>query len=97
MIIAAAIKIAGVVCFIPAPARHHDVLRGLLDGFVSRTDRGYLEETQGFVTDSGIFLNRIEAMKHALECEQGTPRRDKILATGYRAYDGDELFSEDLW
>lgn len=97
MIIAAAIKIADVVCFIPAPARHHNVLHSLMQCFNGRTDRGYLEETQGFVTDSGIFLDRIEAMKHALECGQGTPRRDKILATGYNTYNGDELFSEDLW
>lgn len=97
MIVAAAIKISGVVCSLPRPARHHDVLRGLLHGFVSRTDRGYLEETQGFLTDQGIFLNRAEAMKHVIECGQGTPRRDELISTGYSAYNGDELFSEDLW
>ncbi|MNK14308.1 hypothetical protein D3C87_324120 [compost metagenome] len=97
MIIAAAIKIADVVCFIPNPARHHNVLHSLMESFTSRTDKGYMQETQGFLTDTGVFLDRTEAMKHALECGQGTPRRDRILATGYRAYNGDGLYSEDLW
>lgn len=97
MIIAAAIKIAGVVCFISAPARHHDILRGMKRGFTSRTDCGYMEETQGFLTDKGIFLNRTEAMQHALECGQGTPRRDTMLFIQPNAYNGPELFSEDLW
>jgi hypothetical protein len=25
---------------------------------------------QGFVTDTGVFLNRIEALQHAIECRQ---------------------------
>lgn len=97
MIIAAAIKIGDVVTFIPAPARHHDVLRGLKDNFKGRTDQGYLCETQGFLTSSGLFLNRSEAYEHALACGQGLPRRKAILAEGYQAYNGTELFSEDLW
>jgi hypothetical protein len=32
-------------------------------------------QTEGFVTDEGIFLNRIEAGKHALECGQITNLR----------------------
>lgn len=97
MIIAAAIKIADLVCFIPSPARHHNVLHSLMQSFNGRTDRGYMEETQGFLTDSGEFLNRSEAYKHALECGQGTPRRDALIFGGKIVYDGNKLYSEDLW
>lgn len=96
MIVAAAIKISGVVCSLPRPARHHDILRGLLVGF-RRTDRGYREETQGFITGDGIFLNRKQAYLHVQDCKQGTPRRDSILFINPQAYNGDELYSEDLW
>ena len=97
MIIAAAIKIADVVCFIPAPARHHNVLHSLAKSFNGRTDRGYTEETQGFVTDEGVFLNRQHAYQHALWCGQGIPRRDELLSGGHNVYNGDSLYSEDLW
>lgn len=96
MIVAAAIKIGDVVCSLPRPARHADILRSLLVGF-RRTDRGYREETQGFITNDGRFLNRQEAYLDAMQCGQGTPRRDAILSTGYNAYNGEELYSEDLW
>lgn len=93
MIIAAAIKIADVVCFIPRPARHHHVLHSLAKSFNGRTDGGYTEEVQGFVTDSGDFLDREEAMKHALECNQTLVGRIR----NPNSYNGPELFSEDLW
>jgi hypothetical protein len=89
MIIAAAIKIADVICFIPAPARHHHVLHSLAKSFKGRTDRGYTEEVQGFVTDTGLFLNREDAHQYASQQEQ------MIRKPG--GYDGPELFSEDLW
>ena len=41
---------------------------------------------QGFVTDKGIFLDRVEAGEHALECKQ-----IKKLSWGKN------LYSEDLW
>lgn len=97
MIIAAAVKIADVVCYIPAPARHHNILHSLSKSFSKRTDRGYLEETQGFITDTGEFLNREDAMKHVISCGQGTPRRHSLLCENKTTYSGPKLFSEDLW
>jgi len=76
----------------PQPARHHNIIQHRLMDFYSDD-----ENEEGFLTDSGIFLGRKEAYRHAINCGQGTPRRDAILATGYPAYNGDELFSEDLW
>jgi hypothetical protein len=89
MIIAAAIKIADVVCFIPKPARHHNVLHSLSKSFKGRTDRGYTEEVQGFVTDTGLFLNREDAHQYASQRGQINRKND--------GYDGSKLFSEDLW
>lgn len=79
MIAAAAIRTAkGVIRTMPPPARHHTILRTMSLG--SRRDA-----EQGFVTDTGEFLNRSAAAAHALECGQVTelPTMD--------------LFSEDLW
>lgn len=95
MIIAAAIKIADIVCFIPRPARHHHVLHSLSKSFKARTDRGYQKEVQGFVTDRGEFLDRLSAMKHVLGCGQALVGR--ITNPNPNAYMGPELFSEDLW
>jgi hypothetical protein len=93
MIIAAAIKIADVVCFIPKPARHHNVLHSLSKSFKGRTDRGYTEEVQGFLTDEGEFLDRLDAMGHCLNCGQTFVGRIR----NPNSYMGPELFSEDLW
>jgi hypothetical protein len=97
VISAAAIKFGDLVCHLPQPARHHDVLRAVKRMFNGRSDEGHMSERQGFITDKGEFLNREQAYIHARECGQGTPRRDASLAEGYAAYNGKELFSEDLW
>jgi hypothetical protein len=91
MIIAAAIKFGDVICFVPSPGRHHNVLQGLHDNHSKRT-KGYDSEVQGFITHTGVFLDRREAFKHVKEWGQKMQRRE---GPGY--YDGDELYSEDLW
>ena len=52
-----------------------------------------LEKTQGFINHKGEFLDRKEALKHALECGQ--------LSETHRYYQEDhninELYSEDLY
>lgn len=89
MIVAAAIKIADVVCYIPAPHRHHHIIHSLSKSFNGRTDKGYNEEVQGFITSNGVFMDRKEAYKHACLCGQ--------LNRQPGGYNGDELYSEDLW
>lgn len=95
MIVAAAVKINNAVISMAAPARHHDILRAIVSLYEpgSRPSWTYAEEEQGFVTNKGEFLGRREAFNHARNCGQGTPRR----RTAPGNYEGDELFSEDLW
>jgi len=89
-IIASAIKFGDLVCFLPQPARHHHILRSVMSNFKGRTDAGYLGEVQGFLNDEGRFMDRRAAYIEAHNCKQLKPRR-------VGEYDGDELFSEDLW
>ena len=99
MIVAAAIRINHLVCSMAQPARHHDILRqiaGLYDP-AERPPHSYEAETQGFITDKGVFLPRRDALRHCVECGQGLPRREKLLLTKPNSYQGQELFSEDLW
>ena len=91
MIVSAAIKINHLILSMPQPARHHDILRqisGLFDPR-DRPSHSYESEVQGFLTDTGEFLNRRDAFKRANECGQSLLRRG--------GFAGDELFSEDLW
>lgn len=101
MIVAAAIRFparppaADLICHVPAPGRHHNVLHSLWhqfsDGKGERTHESYAGEVQGFVTDSGEFLDRRAAFQHVKECGQPMIRK---MGAGYQ---GDELYSEDLW
>jgi hypothetical protein len=105
MIVAAAIRfpakpdpykpeIKDLIMFVPRPGRHHNVAHSLHYSFEEpheRTHRSYSGEVQGFLTDTGEFLGRREALIHARECGQPMLRQ---MGVGYQ---GDELFSEDLW
>ena len=97
MIVAAAIRINHAVISMAQPARHHDILRqinGLYDP-EKRPHWTYENETQGFITDKGVFLGRCEAMQHCLDNGQILARR--IADVNPNRYNGEELFSEDLW
>lgn len=81
-IVSVAISAFGVVASLPAPARHGDVLRKLQDfnPIVVRGDR------QGFLTNTGRYVNRRDAAVIALAARQV----DKLIAAP-------DLYSEDLW
>jgi hypothetical protein len=52
-----------------------------------------INEVQGFINHKGEFLNRKEALAHAIECGQLTETHRY-----YREDNGiDELYSEDLY
>ena len=70
----------GEVFAISKPARHHMVIRALVDAGKPEHAKG----EQGFITESGIFLNREQAALHAFANEQCT-------------YVGRTLCSENLW
>ena len=79
-----AIMYAGKLYSLPAPKRHHDVIRSIPGG-VKGPDK------QGFVLADGTFLGRKEAMTLA-ETNGQLKRR-----AGKEFYQGPELYSEDLW
>lgn len=66
---------------LPAPNRHHDVIR-MIGGT-------HGQEVQGFLDANGTFLNRKIAF--VIAQQTGQLNRDP------NGYQGPELFSEDLW
>lgn len=81
-IVAAACQIEGLTISLPAPARHHDILRSMWAAGIKG------EKAQGFLDHRGVFLGRRAAMITAHAWGQ--------LAEG-EFQDGGELFSEHLW
>ena len=86
-IIAAAIQIEGVTLSLPQPARHGQVLHaceGLVEPHMLRP------ATQGFLTSTGRFVNRVQAKQiaHMAGQPQMRPENERH---------GRDLFSEDLW
>lgn len=75
-----AIRYAGKTYSLPKPNRHHHVIRMI--GGISGPD------IQGFLDDSGVFLNRADALEVALRAGQVLDI-DNVRAG--------RLFSEDLW
>ena len=69
---------------LPAPNRHHHVLRAM-------SAQGIISGKEGFLTDMGTFVDRKVALVYALTNKQVKPKRDEY------SYWGHELFSEDLW
>lgn len=81
---AAAISYEGLIFSVERPARHHDVLALMSTRGVKGTAG---KSVQGFLTDSGHFVDRKEAKRIARAAEQLLPR----------ASASDSLFSEDVW
>lgn len=81
-IVAAAIKQGGVVCFVPRPGRHCDVIRQMAAAGFPTPING----KQGFLTDEGQFVERRVALGIAEIAHQLLPGKGH-----------GELFSEDVW
>jgi len=81
-IVAAAIKQGNVICSVPAPGRHCDVIRTMAHAGFPIPINGL----QGFLTDEGQFVERRVALGIA-ECA-----RQLLPGKGHG-----ELFSEDVW
>lgn len=84
-IVAAAIMYQGKVYSLPAPARHHDVIRHIAEA-TGETSIG--ENEQGFLDDLGQFLRRRPAMLVAQRAGQLLSNRAPVLR---------ELYSENVW
>lgn len=102
MIVRAAIMRDGGVWSVPMPGRHCHVLDLMRTYHLPKRvavlvdvdiDRSFDVEVgppdvHGFLTDTGMFLDRAQALRHAAECGQ-VPNDWKQKHR--------ELFSEDLW
>lgn len=82
----AAIRFKGQTYALPAPARHHDVIRHICSITNEPTVTAYGDD-QGFVDDQGRYLTREEAFIVAHTSRQ-TKRRCEV---------GAQLYSEDVW
>lgn len=92
MIVAVALECNGMIFTMPPPNRHHNLLH-----WWSPDSDMEVEFTQGFITDEGIFLDRKKAYLHCIIVNQPLVRRNQLLSEGKDVYNGDKLFSEDLW
>lgn len=79
----AAIRAGDIIFKVKRPYRHHHVLGVMRLRNVKNPQRA----TQGFVTSTGRFVDRIEARRIAHDAGQLLPTASK----------GDRLFTEDLW
>lgn len=83
MIKAAAARHNGVVYWVPRPGRHDAVLQKIV---ADLNLSSLCCDEQGFITEDGKFVNRIEAADIAIKCEQ-------IEKLNWPP----NLYSEDLW
>lgn len=81
----------GVAYSLPAPNRHHNVLWSMPPKVRDADDETESRDVQGFLLEDGTFVDRKEAYIIAT----GTGQINRRQYPG--SYQGDQLFSEDLW
>jgi hypothetical protein len=83
-----AIRFGGLIYSLPAPNRHHDVIRHIVTttGAASVDSLG---DDQGFLDSAGRYLRRRQAL--------GVAQRAGQLKPGTMGPKLGELYSEDLW
>ena len=92
MIIASAIKLTDGRVFVGK--RHGDCFKNLMDIYIStgmeheEARKLHFNCTQGFITDSLVFLDRKQAYFEACKCDQF--KNKEVPPTAY-------LISEDIW
>lgn len=87
MITHVAIRFHGKIYSLPAPNRHHDVIRHIAEETGARFVDAHGED-QGFLDDKGQYYNRKQALVHALINNQVKDPNNIRLQM---------LFSEDVW
>jgi len=65
--------------------RHHNILTNMTNQNYNKPIKGI----QGFITEEMVFLNRKDALQHAIECNQIKPEDVEMYNIG--------LDSSDLW
>lgn len=86
-IVAAALKFGEIIVSQPPPARHHTLLRGMFDIIGKNEAVPIGADDQGFLTNTGRFVDRKEAAELAVFAGQITMTK----------FQPNTLFSEDLW
>ena len=82
MITGVAIKLENEIWSLPKPARHNHVIQLIIEKTILNRVAGI----QGFITDKGEFLDRVQGAKYAIGCGQ----IEKLKWAP-------NLYSEDLW
>ena len=95
MIVAAALWYDGLILTMPRPNRHRDIIRKFYS--VVHDYDASLDFEQGFINNNGVFYTREAAYKHCQAIGQPLTRRIALLESYQNVYNGEELFSEDLW
>ena len=75
MITHVAIKQDGKIWSLPNPKRHHHIIALMISDRVNPYDS---IQVQGFLTDTGEFLTREAAAKHAYDCDQVSTKFNKL-------------------
>ncbi len=92
MITHVAIRFRNKVYSLPAPNRHHDVIRMIVETEgVDRVDSNGNDDPdnwQGFLDENGTYYNRKQALIHAMVNNQ--VKEPDMIRCGM-------LFSEDVW
>lgn len=88
MITHVAIRFQGKIYSLPAPNRHHDVIRMIVEQTGAKTVDAR-EDDQGFLADGVGYCRRKPALRIARECGQ--------LKPGGMGEKLGKLFSEDVW
>jgi hypothetical protein len=83
-----AIRFLGKVHSLPAPNRHSDVIRMIIEADPTVGTVNAYDDNQGFLDADGLYLNRRQALYNAQVNNQIKP------GTTIRA---GRLFSEDVW
>ena len=69
MIVASALRIHGVVYSLPLPSEHHHVIAHVYEK-TKMSPSNFVAAEQGYLDDSGVFLDRHQAFDHALRSGQ---------------------------
>jgi hypothetical protein len=91
MITHVAIRFQDKLWSLPRPYRHHHIIRVIMyldgkfgDGELTSVDTH--DKDQGFLDHTGAYLDREQALKHAMACGQ-------VVKGKW----GEHLYSEDVW
>jgi hypothetical protein len=95
-VVAAAVRWQEVIFSLPRPKRHHHIVHAMYNMGLPKEQR-----EQGFLLSDGTFVDRLDAMKIAIEAGQlsspSNPHYDDVINNRTRGLLPVYLYSEDLW